>query len=209
MARRRRYYRRGYKRGDSSNLFIGLILLSIAYWAFKFYPRIVSFDLQFLITSFLLLIAGVVAFLGLYIFIKKVIAKIGRKYLYRRFAFLAELSDLHPKEFENYIAAAFENNGYSVDEITPYIGDHGIDVKLSKGGKKYAVQVKRYNKKNYVNAHEMRDFYGSYVGNFAGGIFVTTGYFGKQAEQWAKERGIELIDGQGLFKMMTGSKYKL
>lgn len=202
MSRRRRSYQKRRRKGDSSDLVIVLIFLVIAYWLFEFYPRIISFDLQFIITSSILFIAGITVLLGLYAFTNRIFARIGRKYLYRRFAFLAELSDLHPKEFENYIAAAFENNGYSVDEITPYVGDHGIDVKLSKSGKKYAVQVKRYGDKNYVKAHEMRDFYGSYVGNFDGGIFVTTGHFGKQAEQWAKERQIELIDGQALSEMI-------
>lgn len=209
MGKKKRYYKKRHRGDTSFDLIVGLIFVAITYWCFKFYPRIATFDLQFVAISFVLLIAGVAIFLGLYVFIKKIIAKIGRRYLYRRFAFLAELSDLHPKEFENYIAAAFENNGYTVDEVTPYVGDHGIDVKLSRKGKKYAVQVKRYGEKNYVKAHEMRDFYGSYVGNFDGGIFVTTGFFGKQAVQWAKDRNIKLIDGQTLFKMMNGSKFTL
>lgn len=167
-----------------------------------------DFDI-FKLLGNLILIAVVVGAIALAIkfffgSISNLFDTIFRKSLYKKFSSLEELRQIHPQQFEEYIAAVYQNKGYAVDTVTPYSRDHGIDVMVRKKGKKYAIQVKRYGESNYVKAKEVREFYGSYIGDgFDGGIFVTTSFYGQQAREWAEERGMELVDGPQLLKMMN------
>ena len=53
-----------------------------------------------------------------------------------------------PKEYEQYIASIFQNQGYKT-LVTPYSNDWGIDVIAIKGKEKIAIQAKMYG-----NIHE-------------------------------------------------------
>ena len=46
-----------------------------------------------------------------------------------------------PKEYEQYIASIFQNQGYKT-LVTPYSNDWGIDVIAIKGKEKIAIQAK-------------------------------------------------------------------
>ena len=48
-----------------------------------------------------------------------------------------------PKEYEQYIASIFQNQGYKT-LVTPYSNDWGIDVIAIKGKEKIAIQAKMY-----------------------------------------------------------------
>lgn len=51
--------------------------------------------------------------------------------------------DLDPYEFENEVALWYERKGYNC-KVTKKSGDGGVDIVLTKGGKKAYVQCKRY-----------------------------------------------------------------
>jgi hypothetical protein len=113
-----------------------------------------------------------------------------------------QIWSLTPLEIEEFVAYLYRKQGYKAD-TTPLVGDHGIDVELSKGSEVIKIQVKKYQEDHAVKESEVRDFFGSY--SFrpnVKGIFVTTSRFSAPAREWGHARGIELIDGSRLAAMI-------
>lgn len=51
---------------------------------------------------------------------------------------------------------------------------------------------------------QVRDFYGSFVGTYTRGVFVTSSEFSQATRKWAEERhGLELVNGQHLAKLFV------
>lgn len=117
---------------------------------------------------------------------------------------IKELQCMDPFEFEDYVAAIYRKLGYSVQQ-TKRTGDGGKDIIIRKDGKTYYVECKRYQKP--IDAHKMRDFIGACAigGPHIGGIYVTTSSFTKDAEQAAKQRGIQLIYGEKLTDLIDSA----
>lgn len=115
-----------------------------------------------------------------------------------RRARLLGLNNMHPTDFEKLVCDMFECEGYEAKH-TGKTGDHGIDAQLKKGGKKFAVQMKRYEPKYKIPEKHLREFLGSYVRWADEGFYVTTSDFTKDAKKWAaKELSLHLIDGTQL-----------
>jgi len=106
---------------------------------------------------------------------------------------------LSHKEFELYIAELFRKLGYKAD-VVGGSSDGGIDIILEKDNKKSYVQCKQYSSK--VQVDKVRDFYGAIISKFADVkcYFITNNYFTLPAEEFARDKPIELIDGQKLVK---------
>ncbi len=114
---------------------------------------------------------------------------------------IAWLRGLTPKEFEDYIAELFRRLGYKAYSVGGP-NDGGIDVVIEKEGIKHYVQCKKYFKAREVRVGEVRDFYGALADRLATGkgYFITTSKFTLPAEEFAKDKPIELIDGNRLVK---------
>ncbi len=108
--------------------------------------------------------------------------------------FLQELKRMNPSDFEEYTAELFRKLGYKAKAVG-HSHDGGIDVIAEKDGIPHYIQCKRYNHK--VPVKEIRDFYGVIAGKIAKGTgyFVTTDSFTLEAEKFAEDKPIELIDG--------------
>jgi restriction endonuclease Mrr len=107
-----------------------------------------------------------------------------------------QMKGMEPAEFEEFIAELFVKLGYKA-QTTGAPHDGGVDVVLEKDGVQSFVQCKKYNK-NEVNAHAVRDFYGAiadYLKNGGRGYFITTKKFTHDAEKFAENKPIELVDG--------------
>ena len=113
---------------------------------------------------------------------------------------LVELKALPWKEFEHFVGTFFEKMGYKV-EVTGGLKDGGIDVIISKDNKLHFVQCKKYQERQ-VTLSMVRDFYGAMAAkrNREKGFFVTTGAATLDAQQFAEENSIELIDGPRLME---------
>jgi restriction system protein len=114
---------------------------------------------------------------------------------------LAELYELTPSEFEEYVTRRiFERQGYRAIN-TPDVKDGGIDVLVyDEHGQQAVVQCKRY--KGTVGEATVRDLYGTMIGNGATHAFlVTTGEISAAAERWAAGKAITLIDGKRLVEL--------
>ena len=119
---------------------------------------------------------------------------------------LSWLRELKPLEFERYIAELFTKLGYK----TRVIGgsyDKGIDVIAEKNGIKHYIQCKKYITST-VGPGELRDFYGAIADHLAQakGYFITTNKFTLEAERFAEDKPIELIDGDKLIKYIRISE---
>ncbi|MEQ1934600.1 MAG: restriction endonuclease [Fimbriimonadaceae bacterium] len=111
---------------------------------------------------------------------------------------------MSPSGFERLIQRVLRETGFSQVEVTGRTGDGGIDGKgIAKinGILSFHVvfQCKRY--RGAVGASEIRDFRGAMQGRADKGLFITTGYFTRDATKEATRDGaiaIDIVDGEKL-----------
>lgn len=111
---------------------------------------------------------------------------------------IQSLRIMEPSEFEEYIANLFSKLNYKT-RITGGAYDKGIDVIAEKEGVKHYIQCKKFITRK-VTVHDIRDFYGALADNLSSskGYFITTNKFTLEAEKFAEDKPIELIDGNKL-----------
>ena len=110
------------------------------------------------------------------------------------------LRGMKPWEFEEYIAVLFSKLGYKTEKVGGGY-DRGVDVIAEKDGIKHYIQCKKYITSE-VGVGEVRDFYGAIADHLAQGkgYFITTNKFTLEAEKFAENKPIELIDSYKLLK---------
>lgn len=110
------------------------------------------------------------------------------------------------EEFELFLKAHFEENGYRVD-TTPGSNDYGADLILHKNGEIIALQAKRY--KNKVGIKAVQEISSSLAYYKASsGMVVTNSHFTINAEKLALASNVTLIDREGLMSIMYNKKWK-
>lgn len=120
---------------------------------------------------------------------------------------VAQLYELSPREFEEYIAELFQALGYENVRLTSAINDSGIDILAERKGMRVAIQCKRY--KGKVGSPEVQAFLGAMRHIEAGkGFLVTTGVFSIEAERMTSNQPIELIDGATLGTLIREALHK-
>src|ERR1039458_1121213 len=115
---------------------------------------------------------------------------------------------LTPDAFERLIQRFLREKGFTQVEVTGRSGDGGIDGKgIAKinGILSFHIvfQCKKYQ--GAVSAGHIRDFRGAMVGRTDKGLFITTGYFTRDAIKEATRDGaptIDLIDGEKLVEKL-------
>jgi len=119
---------------------------------------------------------------------------------------LSWLRELKPWDFERYIAELFTKLGYKTT-VTGGAYDKGVDVVAEKDSLKHYIQCKKYITST-VGPGELRDFYGAIADHLAQakGYFITTNKFTLEAERFAEDKPIELIDGNKLIKYIRMSE---
>lgn len=111
---------------------------------------------------------------------------------------------LSPAAFERLIQRMLRETGFTQVEVTGRTGDGGIDGKgIAKINGilsfKVVFQCKRYS--GPVGSSEIRDFRGAMQGRADKGLFITTGYFTREAAKESTRDGaiaIDIIDGEKL-----------
>jgi restriction system protein len=122
------------------------------------------------------------------------------------------LQEIKPDAFERLIQRMLRESGFTQVEVIGRRGDNGIDGQgiLRLGGLlsfHVLFQAKRW--KGSVPPGEIRDFRGAMVGRADKGLFITTGYFTKEAIKEATRDGapaIDLIDGEQLINKLKELK---
>jgi hypothetical protein len=113
------------------------------------------------------------------------------------------LMALNPRSFEDAVARLFRQLGYVVQQ-TPYSGDEGRDAIAKKDGRTFLIEMKRYSPDRTVGRPILMKLHSAMVSaNADGGILVTTSRFTKPAATFAQQKGIRLIDGDELGRIVS------
>ena len=101
--------------------------------------------------------------------------------------------------FEEAVAAVFRKQGYRAT-VSKQGGDGGIDIILTKGSEKIAVQCKAHKKE--VGPSAVRELYGTMQHfRFTEGILVSRSGFTKGVYDFAKDKPIKLYNLNNIMKM--------
>lgn len=115
---------------------------------------------------------------------------------------LDSLRDLPWKQFEFLVAEAFRRQGYQVDFSLGSGADGGIDLVLQRDGHTSLVQCKQWRTYS-VGAPVVREMFGLMVAENADEvIIVTSGHFTRDAEAFAQDKPIRLINGPELLALV-------
>lgn len=124
---------------------------------------------------------------------------------------LAKIHSANPYFFEHVVLRLLEKMGYGKPVHTQNSRDGGIDgyIKADPLGTNVVyMQAKRYEKNNEVGVHAVRDFRGALDKETASkGVFITTSKYSNEAESYAHDVGIILVDGKQLASLML--KYQV
>ncbi len=193
--------RKRQKRGNRGNpvttsAFIAAVGLVILY---AFVDDFVNQYFGIIFATFVFVFVGVGFVWGGYYVFKQISRIENYDVSFRYVKRLEHMMKLGTYEFEQYVAYLFKNVGFHT-HVTRSGGDNGIDIEMSKGGRKYAVQVKQYKTGNTIGEPAVREFYGSYADSAVEGYFVTTSDFSPAAYAWAETRSkpLHLINGTRL-----------
>ncbi|MDR6549053.1 restriction endonuclease [Paenibacillus qinlingensis] len=99
-----------------------------------------------------------------------------------------------PYEFEYFVADILEGIYGGTTYVTESSGDYGVDIEHQRSKGLFLVQVKCY--KEDVSFDPIAIIHSQIVKqNASGGIVLTTSGFTSNAQKYAKEVDVELIDG--------------
>lgn len=122
-------------------------------------------------------------------------------------ASLARIDKMEGHDFEQFTANLLRKLGYERVEVTPGSGDQGVDVIAVKGGKRYAIQCKRYGQK-LGNKPVQEVFAGKTIYGCSVAVVLTNNYFTDGAKEAAKATGVELWDRDTLRRMLDYANFK-
>src|SRR5476649_2747319 len=106
------------------------------------------------------------------------------------------------REFERRVGEAFRRHGFTVTGFGGNGPDGGVDLGLTKNGKRFLVQCKHWSKPQ-VGVTVVRELYAVMEAQRAhGGFVVTDGHFSREAKDFADSCAIKLIDGVALAEML-------
>jgi restriction system protein len=113
-----------------------------------------------------------------------------------------DIASISWQEFERLVGEAFRQRGFRVNEAGGIGPDGGVDLELTKAGKRYLVQCKQWRARQ-VGVSVIRELCGVIVTEKAhGGYVVTSGHFTREAREFAQRSRIELIDGAQLQQLI-------
>ncbi|RMA82634.1 restriction endonuclease [Umboniibacter marinipuniceus] len=115
---------------------------------------------------------------------------------------ISTIRSLSWRDFELLVAEVFRRKGYAVIENDGVGADGGIDMKLRKDGALHLVQCKHWQQYK-VGVPIIREMYGVMVAEHAlSTTIVTSGVFTQQAQDFARDKPIDLINGAALVAWM-------
>lgn len=151
------------------------------------------------------MLAGVVAVFVLVVGLAAMAEKGRRAKMLVRSRTLHDLRRLRWQDFEALVAEAYRRQGWSVAETGTGLGagaDGGIDLILCRPDDVVGVQCKKWAV-DLVGVEKVRELQGALPDHGAKrGIFVSTGQFTPDAVAYAGRRGMELVDGEALLRML-------
>lgn len=184
---------------------INVVLATLVYFGLKYFLPSVDFKSQ-LHKAFALgisQVAGIFAFIILIAALMSFFNQLKRKKLVENTDKLESIRQLSWQEFELLVGEYFRRKGYLVQENGGGGADGGVDLVLKKASQKTIVQCKRW-KNVQVGVSPIRELYGVMVAeNASACIFVSSGRYTQEAESFASNKPIELINGDALYKLIS------
>lgn len=111
------------------------------------------------------------------------------------------LDQLDGRSFELLCAMYFERLGYTV-ELTPTVGDGGVDLVLRRDQEYVLVQCKRHARP--AGEPVLRDLYGTLVHFGAtSGVVCSSSGFTPAARSWARDKALKLVDGNEILTALS------
>lgn len=135
------------------------------------------------------------------------VGKVARRRLVASTHTLDDIAQRPWQDFERLMAEVFKLDGWAVSVVGTSArgrGDGGVDLILRRPGEAVAVQCKRV--RGRVGVEKVRELQGA-LADFGAlrGIFVTLGDFTQEAHDFATRRGMELITGPALVRMLPAA----
>lgn len=184
---------------------LNVILAGVAYGVLKFWLPTIEFESapwNALAHITAPRIAGMVAGLFLFIAFLTAIQSFRKRLILDTRTDMDSIRSLTWKEFEYLAGEAFRRRGYVVEENIGGGADGGVDVTLFKGGEKTVVQCKNWNVFK-VGVPVVRELYGVMAATGAQrGIIITSGIFTQDAEDFARDKPVELMNGSKLLQFI-------
>jgi restriction system protein len=116
------------------------------------------------------------------------------------------IADMDWSAFEALLGEAYRRKGYRVVETGRGRADGGIDLALTRDGALTLVQCKHW-KARKVGVTVVRELLGVMTARKASaGIVVTSGRYTDEARRFARECGVELVDGTALQVMLAETR---
>ena len=107
---------------------------------------------------------------------------------------LDRVANMDRLAFENFLEGLFRTRGYRIESIQ-HSRNHTVNLMIIQGVTKVGVQVKRYNSKNKIERDVLIQLKREKIFNECDNLMiVTTSYFTRPADEYAKKVGIELWD---------------
>ena len=115
---------------------------------------------------------------------------------------LESIAALGWRDFERLVGEAFRRQRYRVEETGLGGADGGIDLILSRGGRRTLVQCKQWRRRQ-VPVNVVREMYGLLAHHGAHAVRIAAlGGYTRDAERFAAGKPIELIDGPALLALI-------
>jgi restriction system protein len=115
---------------------------------------------------------------------------------------LESIAALGWRHFEQLVGEAFRRQGHNVEETGLGGADGGIDLILRKNGRRVLVQCKQWRRRQ-IPVNVVREMYGLLAHHGANEVKIAcSGTYTRDAEEFAKDKPIELIGGQELLRMV-------
>jgi restriction system protein len=112
------------------------------------------------------------------------------------------ISGMSWRDFERLVGEGFRQRGFAVTGSGGRGPDGGVDLPLTKDGERFLVQCKHWRKEQ-VGVAVVRELNGVVAAErAAGGFVVTGGRFTAEAQEFARNTAIKLIDGAALEELI-------
>lgn len=106
------------------------------------------------------------------------------------------------REFEELVGECYRRKGYLAEVVGNSTGDGGVDIELRGHGKLLLVQCKHW-KAFRVGVQPVRELLGVVTSRRAdGAVLATSGSFTPDALDFARNSGVELLDGPALDRFL-------
>jgi len=117
----------------------------------------------------------------------------------------ATITSMSWRDFERLVGEVFRGQGFVVSGFGGQGPDGGVDLGLTKDGRRYLVQCKHWRNRQ-VGVTVVRELNGVVSAqNAHGGFLVTGGEFTQEAKHFANACGVKLIDGPALEGLIGGT----